>query len=67
MPQLHHGALAGLRLSIQVPMCNKTQCEAEEGVCEVCVFLGYADVHTSIRRMEGANQEASVGMDDTVI
>lgn len=34
---------------------------------EVCALLSHADIHASIRGVEGANQETSIGVYDTII
>lgn len=34
---------------------------------EVCVLLSYTDIHASIRGLEGANQETSICVYDTII
>ncbi|TNN48362.1 hypothetical protein EYF80_041441 [Liparis tanakae] len=66
-------AVARLRLGLstglplQLSMCHKSQRETEEGVCEVCVLLSNTDIHTSVGGLEGANQEASIRVHDTII
>lgn len=67
MAQLHHGVLAGLGPSVKLSVCNKLQCETEESVGKVSVLLSNTDIHASIRGMEGANQETSFGVNNTII
>lgn len=64
---LHRQVFAGSRLSVQLSIRDELQRDPDKRVGEVRVLLSHADVNASVGCVEGANQETSIGVHDTII
>lgn len=64
---LHRQVFAGSRLSVQLSIRDKLQRDPDKRVGEVRVLLSHTDVNASVGCVEGANQEPSIGVHDTII
>lgn len=58
---------AGSRLSIQLSVRDELQRDPDKRAGEVRVLLSHANINTGVRSVEGANQETSIGVNDTII
>lgn len=59
--------LAGSGLRVQLSVWDQLQRDPDERVGEVRVLLSHADVNAGVGRVEGANQETSIGVHDAIV
>lgn len=64
---LHRQIFAVSRLFVQLSVGDELQRDPDKRVGEVCVFLSDADINSGIGCVEGANQETSIGVNNTII
>lgn len=64
---LRRQVFAGPRFSVQLSVGDELQLDPHERAGEVRVLLSHADVIASVGGVEGANQETSIGVHDTIV
>lgn len=64
---LRRQVFAGLRFSVQLSVGDELQRDPHERAGEVRVLQSHADVIAGVGGVEGANQETSIGVHDTIV
>lgn len=64
---LRRRVFVGPRFSVQLTVGDELQRDPDERAGEVRVLLSHAGVIAGVGGVEGANQETSIGVNDTIV